>query len=320
MLKDRKNGHLIMVAVTLIFGINIPLSKSLLPLSISPESLTLSRILFGTIAFWTASLFIPAQKTPLKDHLFFILGSFCGVSLNQGLFVLGLNMTSPIDASIIITSGPLFAMIFAALLLKEPISLMKISGVVVGALGAILLVYNAHHASTANSSSLTGNLMVFGSAIIYAFYLVFSKPLTQRYSPITIMKWMFLYAAVFVTPFFYHQLISTPVYIHPEKIAVLQMIYTLVMATFITYLLIPMAQQRIRPTTISMYNNFQPLIASLVAVGVGMDHFSLIKVLSAVLIFFGVYLVTRSKAKPEGVKGPIDILEEATPESAKEKR
>lgn len=320
MLKDRKNGHLIMVAVTLIFGINIPLSKSLLPLSISPEALTLSRILFGTVAFWTASLFIPSQKTPFKDHLFFILGSFCGVSLNQGLFVLGLNMTSPIDASIIITSGPLFAMIFAALLLKEPISFLKISGVVVGALGAILLVYNAHHASTARSSSLTGNLMIFGSSIIYAFYLVFSKPLTQRYSPITMMKWMFLYAAVFVTPFFYHQLISVPVYIHPEKIAVLQMIYTLLMATFITYLLIPMAQQRIRPTTISMYNNFQPLIASLVAVAVGMDHFSFIKVLSAVLIFCGVYLVTRSKAKPEGVKGPIDILEEATPEPAKEKR
>jgi len=303
-----------MVAVTLIFGINIPLSKSLLPLSISPEALTLSRILFGTVAFWTASLFMPAQKTPLKDHLFFLLGSFCGVSLNQGLFILGLNMTSPIDASIIITSGPLFAMIFAALLLKEPISFLKISGVLVGALGAILLVYNSHHLSSAHSSSLTGNLMIFGSAIIYAFYLVFSKPLTQRYSPITMMKWMFLYASVFVTPFFYHQLISAPVYIHPEKIAVLQMIYTLFMATFITYLLIPMAQQRIRPTTISMYNNFQPLIASLVAVGVGMDHFSLIKVLSAVLIFCGVYLVTRSKAKPEGVKGPIDILEEASPQ------
>ena len=314
MSKDRKNGHLLMIAVTLIFGINIPLSKSLLPLSVSPEGLTLSRILFAAAAFWIASLFFRAEKTTLKDHLFFILGSFCGVSLNQGLFVLGLNITSPIDASIIITSGPLFAMIFAALLLKEPITLLKISGVVVGASGAILLVYNAHHASAVGSGSLAGNLMILCSSIIYAFYLVFSKPLTLRYSPITLMKWMFLYAAVFLTPFFYRQLLSSPVYLHPERTAVLQMIYTLFMATFVTYLMIPMAQQRIRPTTISMYNNFQPLVASFVAISVGMDSFSVVKLFSALLIFSGVYLVTRSKAKPEGIKGPIDILEEAETE------
>lgn len=314
MAKDKRAGHILMWAVTLIFGINIPLSKSLLPVWISPEGLTLSRILFAACAFWIASLFIPREKVPIKDHRFFLIASLCGVSFNQGLFLLGLNMTSPIDASIIITCGPLFAMIFAAFLLKEPITFLKISGVLVGASGAILLVYNAHHATTVHSSSLVGNLMVFGSSIIYAFYLVFSKPLTQRYSPITLMKWMFLYASLMVTPLYIGKVISAPVYLHPEVTPVLQMMYTLFMATFVTYLLIPMAQQRIRPTTISMYNNLQPLVASLVAISIGMDHFSVIKLISAILIFTGVFLVTRSKAKPEGVKGPIDILEEATPE------
>ena len=309
MAKDRRAGHILMWAVTLIFGINIPLSKSLLPVWISPEGLTLSRILFAACAFWIASLFIPREKVPIKDHRFFLIASLCGVSFNQGLFLLGLNMTSPIDASIIITCGPLFAMTFAALLLKEPITFLKISGVVVGATGAILLVFNAHHASTVHSSSLAGNLMVFGSSIIYAFYLVFSKPLTQRYSPITLMKWMFLYASVMVSPLFIGKVISAPVYNHPEVTPVLQMMYTLFMATFVTYLLIPMAQQRIRPTTISMYNNLQPLVASLVAISIGMDHFSVIKLISAVLIFTGVYLVTRSKAKPEGIKGPLEEWE-----------
>ena len=111
------------------------------------------------------------------------------------------------------------------------------------------------------------------------------------------MKWMFLYASVFVTPFYLPKVLSAPVYLHPDNTAILQMIYTLFLATFLTYLLIPMAQQRIRPTTISMYNNFQPLIASFVAISVGMDHFSLLKVVSATLIFCGVYLVTRSKAR-----------------------
>ncbi|MEI6276393.1 MAG: DMT family transporter [Prolixibacteraceae bacterium] len=307
--KDRRAGHLIMWAVTLIFGINIPLSKSLLPVWISPEGLTLSRILFGATAFWIASLFFQREKVPFKDHRFFLIASLCGVTFNQGLFILGLNMTSPIDASIIITSGPLFAMIFAAILLKEPISVLKISGILVGALGAILLVYNAHHTSTVHSSSLVGNLMIFGSSIIYAFYLVFSKPLTQRYSPVTLMKWMFLYASLMVTPLYFQKVLSAPVYNHPEMTPVLQMMYTLFMATFITYLLIPMAQQRIRPTTISMYNNLQPLVASFVAISIGMDHFSVVKLLSAILIFTGVYLVTRSKAKPENLKGPLEEWE-----------
>ncbi len=305
-----------MFAVTLIFGINIPLSKSLLPLWISPEGLTLSRIIFGAAIFWIASLFVPHEKVTFKEHRFFLIGSLVGVVFNQGLFITGLNMTSPIDASIIITCGPLFAMIFAALLLKEPITLLKVSGVLVGASGAILLVYNGHHASTTHTSNLVGNLMVFGSSVIYAFYLVFTKPLTLRYSPITMMKWMFLYASIFVTPFYYRQVLSASVYTHPETTAVLQMIYTLCFATFLAYLLIPMAQQRIRPTTISMYNNFQPLVASIVAVAVGMDHFSTIKGLSALLIFSGVYLVTRSKARDENEKGVLDKWEAEEPAGA----
>jgi len=204
-------------------------------------------------------------------------------------------------------------MIFAAFLLKEPITMLKVSGVLVGASGAILLVYTGHHASTTHASNLAGNLMVFGSSVIYAFYLVFTKPLTLRYSPITMMKWMFLYASIFVAPFYYRQVLSAPVYIHPEMTAVLQMIYTLCFATFLAYLLIPMAQQRIRPTTISMYNNFQPLVASIVAVSIGMDHFSVIKGLSALLIFAGVYLVTRSKARAENEKGVLDKWEAEEP-------
>lgn len=314
--KDRRAGHLIMFAVTLIFGVNIPLSKSLLPVWISPEGLTLSRILFGTVAFWIASLFMTREKVSWKEHRFFFIGALCGVVFNQGLFITGLSLTSPIDASIIITSGPLFAMIFAALLLKEPITGLKIGGVLLGACGAILLVFNGHQASSAHSSNLTGNMMVLGSAFIYAFYLVFTKPLTLRYSPITLMKWMFLYATVLVTPFYFRQLLAAPVYHHPDTTALFQMLYTLFIATFLAYLLIPLAQQRIRPTTISMYNNFQPLIAALIAVAFGMDHLSLIKFFSAILIFCGVYLVTRSKARPENEKGVLDKWEAEEPAGA----
>jgi drug/metabolite transporter (DMT)-like permease len=287
-----------MLVVTIIFGLNIPLSKSLLPVTISPEGLTLSRIFFAAVAFWIASLFVKYEHVPLKDHGFLLVGAFCGVMFNQGLFIIGLNQTSPIDASIIITVGPLFAMIFAALILKEPITLMKVGGVLVGGCGAILLVYSGHNNISAQSS-LTGNLMIMTSSMIYAFYLVITKPLTTRYSPITMMKWMFLYGAILLTPLFYHHILESKLIHEPEIKPVLQMIYTLFGATFITYLLLTMAQKRLRPTTISMYNNLQPLIASFAAIVVGMDHFSVVKLLAGMLIFSGVYLVTQSKSKAD---------------------
>lgn len=299
MSKEKKAGHLIMLVVTIIFGLNIPLSKSLLPQSISPEGLTLSRILFAAAAFWIASLFTAREKVPFKDHGFMLVGALCGVTFNQGLFVIGLNSTSPIDASIIITSGPLFAMIIAALILKEPITFLKVAGVLVGASGAILLVYSGRNGVQAHSGSLTGNLMILASAAIYAFYLVITKPLTLRYSPVTLMKWMFLYSAILLTPLFLKNIQEAPVVLQPSLKPVMQMFYTLFGATFITYLLIPMAQKRIRPTTISMYNNLQPLIASIATILVGMDRFSIVKLLAGLLIFTGVYLVTQSKSKED---------------------
>lgn len=312
MSEQKKNGHLIMLVVTLIFGLNIPLSKSLLPAAMSPEGLTISRFAFGAVAFWMASIFTKKERVPLKDHLFFLVGACCGVIFNQGLFLVGLSHTSPIDASIIITAGPLFAMIFAALILKEPITLMKAGGVLVGASGAILLVYSGSH-TVATQSSVVGNLMIAGSSMIYAFYLVISRPVVARYSAVTMMKWMFLYASVMVVPFFYPHILEAPVVQTPTLKPVLQMIYTLFGATFVTYLLLAMAQQRIRPTTISMYNNLQPLIASFVAIMVGMDHFSMLKLLAGALIFSGVYLVTQSKSKADienaKVKAAIKLVE-----------
>ncbi|MFA6876567.1 MAG: DMT family transporter, partial [Parabacteroides sp.] len=70
-------------------------------------------------------------------------------------------------------------------------------------------------------------------------------------------------------------------------------------ATFLPYLLIPMAQKRIRPTTISMYNYLQTIIAAFLAIAVGQDSFSFYKVIATVFVFVGVYLVTQSKSRED---------------------
>lgn len=265
---------------------------------LSPIAMTSLRMSFAAIAFWLVSCFMPKEKIARKDLLFLLAGGLCGMVLNQGLFAYGLGKTSPVDASIITTSSPLFAMVIAAIVLKEPITWMKAGGVLVGGLGAIYLVYMSHHGEV-QDASMIGNIAIVCAQFFYAFYLVITRPLSDKYSAITMMKWMFLFACMATLPFSYKEVLDAQLFRQSEMLPYLLIAFTLVGATFITYMLIPFAQRRIRPTTISMYNNIQPLIASGVAISMGMDVFTVDKLLAGVLIFGGVYLVTMSKSKAD---------------------
>lgn len=299
-LSQKQLGHITMFSVVCFFAINIPISKYLLQSGyITAYGLTLARITFACIAFWIASLFTTKDKVERKDHILLLGGAFLGVIFNQGLFIFGLSNTSPVDASIITTSTPLFAMIIAALVLKEPITTKKVSGVFLGAIGAIFLVYSSHHGDITADSSMKGNLSVVCSSLSYATYIVITRPLSSKYSSITIMKWMFLYSAIVVTPIFYKDLVYAPMFQQSEPLPFILICYTLLFATFVAYMLIPVAQKLIRPTTISMYNNMQPLIASFIAIALGLDSFSIEKAFSGILILGGVYLVTQSKSRAD---------------------
>ncbi|MEN9918966.1 MAG: hypothetical protein RL662_1402 [Bacteroidota bacterium] len=299
-LTDKQSGNLIMLFVIFLFALNIPVSKYMLSAGyISPYGLTLARVLFGASAFWITSLFISKESVAKKDHIILFLSGILGIASNQCLFLFGLSNTSPIDASIITTSSPLFAMIVAALILKEPITTKKVCGILLGAAGAIYLVLSTYHPTGANDASIKGNLAITGSSLSYATYLVISRPLSSKYSAVTIMKWMFLYAALLLSPFFFNELFIAPVFHQSNAQPFMFIGYTLLFATFIPYMLIPLVQTKIRATTISMYNNLQPLIASFVAIYLGQDQFSIEKVIAGIVILSGVYLVTQSKSRAE---------------------
>lgn len=301
MLSERAKGHLLIFAANLIFGINYAISKWLLAEQLTPEFHTLARMVAACILFWGVSLFLPQEKLTLKEIGVLFLCSLCGVAGNQALFIWGLSMTSPIDASVITTGTPIIVMILAAVILREPITRLKVAGVFTGAFGAVWLVLLSGAVGGNAASSLAGNLCIFGSSFIYAVYFVFSKPLSVKYQAVTMMKWMFLFAVIEVLP------ITLPGILSPGGIFLTvptwktfaAMAYVLVGATFLAYMLIPMAVKRIRPTTASMYNYVQPIVACALAVILGQDAFSWEKLLAAIIIFVGVYLVTKSRPKAE---------------------
>lgn len=296
-LTSKQEGHLIMLAVMSVFGLNIPINKYLYSSGLlSPMAVTCLRMTFATIAFWLVSLFMPKEKVERKDMLILLVGGLCGMLMNQGLFAYGLGKTSPVDASIITTSGPLFAMVIAAIVLKEPITLQKIGGVIIGGMGAVVLVYSSVQVVN-QAPSAVGNLSILCAQCFYATYLVITRPLSAKYSSITMMKWMFLFSALFILPISYQDVLNAHIFKQSDVTPYFLIAFTLLGATFFTYMMIPHAQKRIRPTTISMYNNMQPLIASVVAICMGMDKFTVEKLVAAILIFGGVYLVTQSKSR-----------------------
>lgn len=297
MLSERTKGHLLIFTANLIFGINYAVSKWLLAGQLTPEFHTLARMVAACVLFWGISLFLPKEKLSLKEIGVLFLCSLCGVAGNQALFIWGLSMTSPIDASVITTGTPIIVMLLAAFILREPITWLKSSGVLVGAAGAVWLVLLSRTPDGNASSSLAGNLCIFGSSFIYAVYFVFSKPLSVKYRAVTMMKWMFLFAVAEVLP------ITLPALIEPGGMFLTApdwrtfaaMAYVLVGATFLAYMLIPMAVRYIRPTTASMYNYVQPIVACALAIVLAQDTFSWDKLLAAGTVFLGVFLVTKSR-------------------------
>lgn len=291
-------AHIAILTTNIIFGINTPISKNVIQQYLSPFSLTFFRMAGACLIFWIVSCFIKKEKISKKDILFVFLAGIFGIFINQFSFIQGLSTTSPVNAAIIITSTPIMTMIVSFFFLNEPITLKKVTGVLIGASGAILLVITSHSGTFGSTGNVFGDIFCLISSLSYAIYLTAFKWLIEKYNPITLMKWMFLCATIICFP-----LTSKSVFaIDYTEIPIngyFQMIYIIVGATFITYLLIPIAQKSLRPTTLTMYNYLQPLVTTIIAVIFGLDTFGFTQTIAALMIFSGVYVVMKSKTKSQ---------------------
>ena len=292
-------GHIAMGVAAVIWGLMSPVSKLVMqPGEVSSASLATFRLLGAAILFWLASAFVPGETIARKDRLTLFYASLFGIIFNQMAFTVGVGFTSPADAAIITTITPVLTMILAAFVLREMITGKKIIGVCASAIGAILLVSGSggRAAALPGDNNLLGDILCLASQCSVAVYFVFFKNLIGRYSPVTLMKWMFTYAAIACLPFTFRDVVSIRYSALPLQ-TWLGIAYVVAFATFVSYICLSFAQQRLKPTAVSMYNYCQPVIASSVAVLWGMDRFGWMKTLSVLLVFTGVLLVTRTGKK-----------------------
>ncbi|MBR3950970.1 MAG: DMT family transporter [Bacteroidaceae bacterium] len=290
-------GHLACFVAYAIFGVNIIVCKDLTSSHlISPIALFTMRSVGAGLLFWIISLIVPQEKVEKRDHPQILAASILGFLLTQLTFLIAIPSITPLDCSITSAMSPIYTMIIAAIVLREPITWQKAGGVILSFAGVVFLLLNSVSAGGTAHTTVVGLLLMILNSICFSLYLGIFKPVIARYSVVTFMKWIFLYSTIMSLPLSAKELLTLDYAALPGNI-VAELAFLIVCSTFITYFLIPVAQKRIRPTLVSMYSYVQPIIATAISIYLGMDTLGWQKILAAVAVFAGVMIVSRSKAR-----------------------
>lgn len=287
------HGALFLVA--LIYGSNYSIAKEVMPAYVGPFGLIVIRVVSAAIFFGIFSRMVTKEKIVGRaDNLRVILCGITGVAVNQLCFFAGLNLTAPINAALLMVIVPVVVLLFSAILLKERVGMRKVSGILIACTGALLLIYSSGSAST--TGNIYGDLLIILNATSFGLYLVLVKPLMQKYKAITIVSRIFTVGAVLVVPFGFNQLVAPNYSSFPVSIW-LAILFMVLAVTIIAYLLNTWALRYANPSLVGAYIYLQPVMAILIAVGMGSDVFTLQKAFFALMIFAGVYLVSRTKQR-----------------------
>lgn len=299
MKKEKNNifeAHIAILAANVIFGLGVPVTKFLLNDWVTPMTYMAFRCVGATLIFWAIAVFLPKEPVKRRDLLVIMAGGLLGFVISQTLTAWALQFTTPVYFSLIATLTPIATMLMAAMFLGERITGMKTAGVLLAIVGAALMVVVRWQSET-GSNDLLGIALAILSVLTWVVYLLITRKVSQKYSAVTQMKWVFLVSSVAVLPFAVGDIPQTRLLpdFSPSMdwfYGASAMFFIVAFATVLGYFMIPYAMQSLKATTVSIYTNLQPVVASLVAIAVGQDVLTWDKPVAAVLVLLGVFLVT----------------------------
>ena len=295
MTREKLAGHAAAAGAYLIFGFNILVCKELTSSNyISPFGIFLLRSIGAGALFWLISLFLPKEHVPKKDLISIFIAAIFGFFLTQITFLVAIAQITPLEGSVLGALTPVYTMIIAAIAVHEPITGKKAGGVALSLSGVLYLIFTSISGGF-GSSDVWGLVIMIGNALFFAIYLGVFRPLISRYSVVTFMKWIFLFSTIMALPFGVPAMMEVDFEALPSR-WIMELTYLIVMATFVAYYLIPFGQQRIRPTLVSMYSYIQPIVAIGISISMGLERLTVTKVIATVMVFTGVWLVSRSRA------------------------
>ncbi|MBR8730294.1 hypothetical protein IX332_001635 [Porphyromonas levii] len=303
--KERLLGHLAILSANVLFGVNLPSMKLVLDPTngVVWQVAAVARFLGPTILFWALSLFLPREPIERGERFKLFLAGLFAVGINQSFTAVGVSYTTPFNTSLVTTVGPILTLVLSALFLREPITTKKSIGVAVGLSGVVWLLMlaatpQAAPANLGHHNHFLGLLLNLGSSLTYSTYLTLFKPLADKYSPVTLMKWLFLSSTIVFLPIYWKDVAATD-FSKFDGYFYSALFYIVVLGSFLPFLLIPVAQRKLRPTVISMYAYIQPFVTAVISISLGLDRWSWWRVPAILLIFLGVFIVTQSKSRAD---------------------
>ncbi len=292
MAKNTWKAHIALLLAGLMFGANFWIAKELMPHPLLPKQIIFFRLSVSAALFWLLSWLTVREKVE-REHLKKIaLASMLGVSINQVFFFEGLNLCSPVDSAILQATSPIAVLIFAAWLIREKASWVNILGILLGSAGAIMLVLAEKGAIV--SSNTLGKVFILVNTTSYAIYLVLIKPMMIRYHPLTVMKWVFLFGFAGAFPVIFPSMMNLSKEVMDTGI-LLSLAYVVLVTTMLAYLLTIFGLKYMKASSVGYYIYMQPFIAAVVGLVWFGEPLTLVKMMAAALIFFGVFLVNNKQ-------------------------
>lgn len=296
--KDSLKGHLALFVANVSWGLMAPFLKDLLNSgAISTMALSGYRIIGGALLFWLVSLFVGGdaakEKIDRKDWWPLIIASLLVIGLNQVLIIVGMSLTSPVDASVVCSLTPVFTLIFSAIIAGAMFTWGKVLGVVLGLAGALIFVFTGEANADVNvSNPVLGDVACLAAQVFGALYLVCFPRLMSKYSLVTLMKWMFLISGIAVLPLSLGDMLAVD-WQMMDVMGYIDLAFIIVFGTCLAYMLIPYAQRSVEPTVIAMYNYLQPVVAVVCSVAAGLAVLTGWNAAATLLVFAGVWIVNQ---------------------------
>ena len=279
--------------VSIIYGVTFTIAKDVMPEYIDAYGFIVLRVGGSVILFWLISFFGPKEKIAKEDFPRIVAAAFFGVAFNMLTFFKGLSYTSPIMGAVLMVTTPMIVLVLSAIMMKERMENRKILGILLGLVGTVALILYGKSLVNATNATL-GNILIFVNAISYGFYLIIVKKLMDKYNAFTFVKWIYTFGFLMVLPFGWNEFQEVDFATLPIDI-VYKVVFVVLFSTFLTYLLNLISMRELKPTTVAVFIYLQPLFATVFAISLGKDDLSWVKILSALVIFAGVYLVTQKK-------------------------
>lgn len=291
-MKVRTLAFIAAFVVQLMYGLNYTFAKDIMAGGyVKPFAFIVLRVGGATLLFWLFSFMGPKEKIDKKDYIHFFIAALFGIAINMLMFFKGLEHTTPIHASVISVISPILVLIMSAIFLNEKLTSMKILGVFFGFAGAIILTVYGKSLRT-EDNVLLGNTLIFINATSFAIYIILVKKLIAKYHPFTFLKWLFLISFFMVVPFGYSELKEVD-FSSFNAYIIMALAFVIIGATYIANLLNPLALVHLKASTVSIFIYIQPVIAGIFAIIMGSDNLTPVKIIASMLIFLGIYLVTK---------------------------